>query len=112
MSNLKELRCYNNNLTYIPFMPNLELLYCYNNNLLYDDIDEYPDYPKEPNITLTIDDTQGYIQCGKYAVSLTYLLNEDEDFDQLAETPTGSKEETLDKPLKWVSENKTNEHNF
>lgn len=35
--------------------------------------------------------------------TVNYLLNEDEEFDQLAETPTGSKEETLDKPLKWVS---------
>ncbi|MDR6562512.1 MULTISPECIES: membrane protein insertase YidC [unclassified Arcicella] len=35
--------------------------------------------------------------------TVNYLLNEDEDFDQLAETPTGSKEESLDKPLKWVS---------
>jgi YidC/Oxa1 family membrane protein insertase len=35
--------------------------------------------------------------------TVNYLLNEDEDFDQLSEVPTGSKDETLDKPLKWIA---------
>ncbi|PWK26835.1 YidC/Oxa1 family membrane protein insertase [Arcicella aurantiaca] len=35
--------------------------------------------------------------------TVNYLLNDGENFDQLAETPTGAKDATLDQPLKWVA---------
>jgi YidC/Oxa1 family membrane protein insertase len=35
--------------------------------------------------------------------TVNYLLNDGENFDQLAETPSGAEEAKLDEPLKWVA---------
>jgi len=35
--------------------------------------------------------------------TVNYLLNDGENFDQLTENPTGTKDATLDQPLKWVA---------
>ena len=35
--------------------------------------------------------------------TVNYLISDGENFDQLAEVPTGSEEEKLDQPLKWIA---------
>jgi len=35
--------------------------------------------------------------------TINYLINDGENFDQLSESPTGSKDAKLDQPLKWIA---------